>query len=79
MDWDMTNREGLRKQIKKCVFMVLAEEVPRLRGALDGLQGGVNEARNRSMETKATVEENVVKFVGTLQAIQEVAERRMLK
>jgi hypothetical protein len=79
MDWDMENKEGLRKQIKKCVFQVLAEEVPRLRGAIDGLQGGVNEARNRSMETKATVEKNVVKFVGTLKAIEEIGKQRLIK
>ena len=76
MTWDMETKEGLRAQVQKCVFNVLAEEIPRLRGSIDGLQCGVNEARNRSMETKSTVEENVVKFVGTLKAIQD---RRLLK
>ena len=79
MSWDMETKEGLRQQVQKCVFNVLAEEIPRLRGSIDGLQGGVNEARNRSIETKAAVEENVVKFVGTLKAIQDIADRRLLK
>ena len=56
-DFDMTNKEGLRKTVKKCILFVLADEIPRIRGSVDGLQGGVNEARNRSMETKARVED----------------------
>ena len=49
--WDMTNDQGLRKGVHKCSLDVLFDEIPRIRGAIDGLQGGVNEARNWSMET----------------------------
>ena len=50
--WDMESKDSLRKQIDDCLFYVLANEIPLLRSAIDGLQGGVNEARNRSMESK---------------------------
>jgi hypothetical protein len=59
VSWDMENNEGLRKQIPECLFLVIANELPRLRGAVDGLQGGVNEARNRSMEAKSKVDDFV--------------------
>lgn len=48
----MEDKNGLRKQIDDCLFYVLAKEIPLIRGAIDGMQGGVNEARNRSVETK---------------------------
>ncbi len=67
--WDMENSEGLRKQVDKCVFLMLAEEIPRLRAGVDGAQAAANEARNRAMETKETVTDNTVKFVHTLQYI----------
>ena len=59
-DWDLTvyengNPTGLRKIEKRCSFRVLMNEIPRMVGSLDGLQGGVNEARNRSMETQAVL------------------------
>ena len=50
--WDMENQNGLRERKDDCLFYVLAKEIPLIRGAIDGLQGGVNEARNRSMESK---------------------------
>lgn len=33
----------------------MCETLPKLIGSIDGLQGGVNEARNRSMETQAVL------------------------
>ena len=49
--WDMTDQQtGLRKSMMKCSFQVLFDEIPLIRGAIDGLQGGVNEARNWSLE-----------------------------
>ena len=48
--WDMTNDHGIRKSIQKCSLQVLFEEIPLIRGAIDGLQGGVNEARNWGIE-----------------------------
>ena len=46
LTWDMTNQEGLRNQMSKCVFIVIAEELPRLRGSVDGGQQASNETRN---------------------------------
>jgi hypothetical protein len=66
ISWDMENSEGLRKQFQACAILVVAQEVPRIRSAIDGLQGGVNEARNRSMETKDAVETRIRQFVDTL-------------
>ena len=53
MPWDMTEQKtGLRKQVQKCGFQVLFEEIPFIRGSIDGAQQGANEASNRAMETK---------------------------
>ena len=56
-DWDLTVYEngkptGLRKIEKRCSFRVLINEIPRMVGSIDGLQGAVNETRNRSYETQ---------------------------
>ena len=54
--WDLTETTtGLRKSEMRCSFQMLINEIPLMRGAVDGLQGGVNEARNRSMETQAVL------------------------
>ncbi|MHC4639664.1 MAG: hypothetical protein ACYTBV_19525 [Planctomycetota bacterium] len=65
VSWDMENNEGLRKQMPECLFFVLANEIPKLRGAVDGLQAGVNQARNRSQEAKDKVD-NFVNNTGTM-------------
>lgn len=56
-DWDMTNNEGLREVKKRCIFRVLADEIPRIRGSIDGVQEAANESRNRSLETKGRIED----------------------
>jgi hypothetical protein len=56
-DWHMTNNEGIGKMEKKCVFLVLAEEIPRIRGSIDGVQEAANESRNRAEETKERIED----------------------
>ena len=68
-DFDMTNKEGLRKTVKRCILYVLADEIPRIRGSIDGLQSGVNEARNRAMETKERVEDFGVASIQVLNNI----------
>ena len=57
MEWDMVNTNGLRKIDKKCLFHVLAQEIPNLRGCIEGVQGAAEQARNRSMETKSRIED----------------------
>ena len=73
--WEYTERDehggltGKIKRMDKCSLEVMLDYIPRIQGAIDGLQQGVNESRNRSMETKARVEEfgnavyNVVKNI----------------
>ena len=55
--WDMTNEEGLRKIVNKCLFKVLGEEIPLIRGSIDGVQEAANESRNRTIETKQRIED----------------------
>ena len=58
MPWDMTEQKtGLRKQVQKCGFQVLFEEIPFIRGSIDGAQQGANEARNKAMETKELLQD----------------------
>jgi hypothetical protein len=75
--WLLTNNKGEQKVENKCDLRVLAEEIPRIKGAIDGLQGGVNEARNRSIETKESVEIRTGQFVDTLKAIAERNVKRI--
>lgn len=56
--WDMTDQKtGLRQQVLKCGFQVLFEELPHLRGSIDGAQQGANEARNRSLENQDLIKD----------------------
>lgn len=45
--WDMTGKGGLRKSVTKCCIQVLCEEIPHLRGSIDGCQQATNETRNK--------------------------------
>lgn len=70
MKWDMTDsKTGLRSLVDKCGFLVLFEELPHIRGSIDGVQEAANEARNRSMETKGIVTAFGEATVKTLEAI----------
>ena len=42
----MENKNGLRKSVMKCSLQVLCEEIPDLRGSIDGCQKASNETRN---------------------------------
>jgi hypothetical protein len=45
--WDMTNGDGLRKLKMVCSMQVLFDEIPRMRGSIDGCQTATNETRNK--------------------------------
>lgn len=67
----MTNNEGLRDRVQKCGLQVLFEEIPRIRGSIDGCQEGVNEARNRAVDTKKAIQNLGRAMSGALQLIDE--------
>ena len=62
LHWNLVDDKGHQKIEQKCGFQVLFEEIPRIRGAIDGLQGGVNEARNRSIEARVATENLTATF-----------------
>ena len=68
--WDFTNDNGLRKTMKKCSLDVLCEEIPHLRGSVDGCQEATNETRNKvesfgtaSVETLKSIADNAPRLL----------------
>jgi hypothetical protein len=53
--WILVNGRGEQKAEDRCGIELLFDEIPRIRGSVDGCQAAVNETRNRAIETKATV------------------------
>jgi len=47
---------GVKEMVRVCLFEFYFDALHFLMGSYDGLQSGINEARNRSMETKAAIE-----------------------
>lgn len=62
--WILTNDKGEQKIEMKCSLEVLFDEIPRIRGSVDGCQQAANESRNRVMEFGSAC-------VQTLQALQK--------
>jgi len=61
--WNLTNQKTQETKIEQvCSFRVLMDEIPRIIGAMDGLQGGVNQARNSSKAVK----NGMGQFIGRL-------------
>ena len=73
LSWILTNDKGEKKVENKCSIIMVAEEIPRFRGSVDGLQSGVNESRNRSMETKNMVKGFITGLIGM--ATQKAIEK----
>jgi hypothetical protein len=48
--WIMTNDKGEQKVLTRCDIQVIAEELPKLRGSVDGCQVAANETKNRVLE-----------------------------
>ena len=76
-EWRYENsKTGEHTLEEKCSLEVLLTYLPQIVGAIDGLQGGVNEARNRSIEAKDSVNrfgQAAVETVGMLtQTIKQV-------
>lgn len=53
--WIMANDKGEQRVEEKCGLFVLFDEISRIRGSIDGLQHGVNEARNMALDTRGKV------------------------
>jgi hypothetical protein len=62
---------GLTKREQRCGLLVLIEEIPRVRGSIDGCQAAANESRNRvvefgqaAVETLVQIKTNIPKLLG---------------
>ena len=71
--WHMVNDKGEEKFEDRCGFEILFAEIPKFRGSVDGVQSAVNEARNRSMETKNVVNGFIAGMIGL--ATQKAIEK----
>lgn len=71
----MMMKTGEIKHFWKCAIDHLLEAIPKIYGSIDGVQKAANQARNRSMETKARVED----FGAAMGQIMGVIERKLLK
>jgi hypothetical protein len=70
--WDMTDpKTGLRKNVNKCGLQVLFEEIPHIRGSIDGVQKAANQARNHSIQAQQIVGAQTIKFVQSLQFLSK--------
>lgn len=67
--WDLVNSRGEKKIELQCSIRVLINEIPKIIGAMDGLQSGVNEARNSSDTTKKYMAEYGKKAVDSFKLI----------
>jgi hypothetical protein len=45
--WNVGNERGEKKVVQVCSFQVLFDEIPRIRGSIDGVQTATNETRNK--------------------------------
>ena len=69
--WVLINDRGEQKVEERCGFEVLMDEIPRIRGSIDGCQAASNESRNRVMEYGEA-------SVNTLTALLSAAEKHKL-
>lgn len=71
LDWDMVGPGGLRRQEKHCVVIMLARELPKLIGAVDGCQEASNEARNRTIEFGRAAVETITRMTEKIPLLLE--------
>jgi len=74
-DWDVEKQidgkpTGLKKIIHQCSLQVLFDEIPRIRGSIDGCQKATNETYNKvdaygkaSIETLKMIDNNLPKLL----------------
>jgi len=68
--WNMENDRGEKKVEQKCSLQVLFDEIPRIRGSVDGCQSAMNETRNRVIDfSKKAVKS--IRGLATLRLIED--------
>lgn len=60
--WILTNDHGEQRVEERCGFEVLMDEIPRIRGSVDGCQQAANETRNRVVEFGTAAVQTLVAF-----------------
>jgi hypothetical protein len=60
--WILTSDRGEQKVEERCGFEVLMDEIPRIRGSIDGCQSASNETRNRVMEFGQAAVETIIQI-----------------
>jgi hypothetical protein len=60
--WILTSDKGEQKVEDRCGFEVLFDEIPRIRGSVDGCQAAANESRNRVMEFGRAAVETILRI-----------------
>lgn len=80
-EWRFDNpTSGEHKLELNCSLEMLLTFIPKLVGAIDGLQGGVNEARNRAEETKHTVANYIQASIKSFEKLGEgVLHKRSIR
>lgn len=63
--WILTNGHGEQKVEERCGFEVLMDEIPKIRGSVDGCQAASNETRNRVMEFGNAAVETIVQIANS--------------
>ena len=60
--WILTSDKGEQKIEERCGLEVLMDEIPRIRGSVDGCQAAANESRNRVVEFGQAAVETLVQI-----------------
>jgi len=60
--WILTSDKGEQKVEERCGLEVLMDEIPRIRGSVDGCQAAANESRNRVVEFGQAAVETLVQI-----------------
>jgi hypothetical protein len=77
--WILTNDRGEQKVENRCSFEMLFEEIPRIRGSVDGCQQASNEARNRVMEFGAACTQTLRAMAEALPAYIDHVNKQLLE
>lgn len=77
--WILTNDRGEQKAETKCSLDILFDEIPRIRGAVDGCQAAANEARNRTLEFGAAAVQSLQAMTRALPEFSDAMKQKLLE